>query len=115
MKSKSKNNKAQKNPRVNGETLATALRTIKARGNADDIKTMREIQEVYATGLQFALGLSWDTFVNRFRDPRTMTLEDILNTADISELDPMKLAEIAINEAMKNHIKRDISDLLPEE
>lgn len=115
MKPKNNDNKASKNPRVNAETLATALRTIKARVNADDIKTMREIQEVYATGLQFALGMSWDTLVNRFRDPRTLTLEDILNTADISDLDPMKLAKIAINEARKNHIKRDISNLLPEE
>lgn len=114
MRSEKNNNKAPKSERVNPETLSKALRTIKARGNANDIKTMREIQEVYATGLQFALGLSWDTFVSRFRDPRTMTLEDILNLSDISDLEASKLAEIAINEAKKNHIKRDISNLLPE-
>ncbi|AIM37239.1 hypothetical protein KO02_11470 [Sphingobacterium sp. ML3W] len=107
-------NKANRNDKVNPKTLTRALRTVKSKVITEDIHAMREIQQEYSTGIQFALGLGYDTFIKRFRDPRSLTLEDLLNLADITDTDVKLLVEIALNEAKKNHICRDISELLPE-
>lgn len=106
-------NIAQKNNKVNPETLLRALKAIKARGNTNDLHAMREISEEYAIGMQFSLGMGWDSFVTRFTDPRYLTLEDILNISDITGLEETIILKIAVDEAKKNHIKRDISNLLP--
>lgn len=105
-------NKAAKSSRVNPETLKRALRTLKSRIKTDDLRRIREIQEEYSTGMQFALGLGYETFIKRFRDPRFLTLEDLLNCSDITETDVMELVKIAIAEAQNNHMKRDITNLL---
>ncbi|WP_286760824.1 hypothetical protein [Salegentibacter sp. UBA1130] len=116
---KSKNtrdhNTAKEDPNVNAKTLKKALRTLKSRFATNDIKNMKEIPGEYITGIRSALGLGYNTLINRYHDPRKLTLEDILNTADITNTEYETVLKVAIREAVYNHTKRDISKLLPKE
>ncbi|MDR2282139.1 MAG: hypothetical protein LBE37_02960 [Sphingobacterium sp.] len=91
------------------------MRNIKSRLATGDIKSMTEISAAYATGMPFALGMSFETMVKRFHNPEQLTLNDLLTIADISDTEVELVIAIAIKEAKKNYIKRDISALLPDE
>lgn len=106
-------NSAKFEKRVNPQAMQEALRNLKSRFATNDIKSMKEIAAAYATGMPFALGLSYETMIKRFHNPESLTLNDLLTTADITNTDVEVIIEIAIREAKKNHIKRDISNLLP--
>tara|TARA_B100000929_G_C15347725_1_gene366385 strand:- start:44 stop:415 length:372 start_codon:yes stop_codon:yes gene_type:complete len=106
-------NMAEKDSNVNSKTLSKALRTLKSRFATSDIKSMKEVPGEYITGIRSALGLGYNTLINRYHDPRKLTLEDILNTADITSTDYEIVLNVAIREALRNHTKRDISKLLP--
>lgn len=99
--------------RVNPQTLQDALRNLKSRFATHDVKSMKEISGEYATGMPFALGMSYDTMIKRFHNPEQLTLDDILTISDITETDIEIVLKVAIAEAKKNHIKRDISNILP--
>src|SRR5690606_28752611 len=108
-------NTAKEDPNVNAKTLEKALRTLKSRFTTNDIKHMKEVPEEYVTGIRSALGLGYETMITRYHDPRKLTLEDILNTADITSTEYETVLKVAVREAIKNHTKRDISKLLPKE
>ncbi|KAB5488922.1 MULTISPECIES: hypothetical protein [Flagellimonas] len=108
-------NVAKEDLNVNPRTLEKALRTLKSRFATKDIKHMKEIPEEYVTGIRSALGLGYETMITRYHDPRKLTLEDILNTADITSTEYETVMNVAVREAIKNHTKRDISKLLPKE
>ncbi|UBZ15716.1 hypothetical protein LDL77_08360 [Flagellimonas marinaquae] len=108
-------NVAKEDLNVNPRTLEKALRTLKSRFATKDIKHMKEIPEEYVTGIRSALGLGYETMITRYHDPRKLTLEDILNTADITSTEYETVVKVAVREAIKNHTKRDISKLLPKE
>lgn len=112
---KREGNAAKEDPNVNAKTLEKALRTLKSRFTTNDIKQMKEVPEEYVTGIRSALGLGYETMISRYHDPRKLTLEDILNTADITSTEYETVLEVAVREAIKNHSKRDISKLLPKE
>jgi len=101
--------------RVNPDTLQDALRNLKSRFATNDIKSMKQIAGAYATGMPFALGMSYDTMIKRFHNPELLTLSDLLTTADITETDVEIVIKVAIAEAKRNHLKRDITNLLPNE
>ena len=106
-------NSAKSEKRVNPHTLREALRNLKSRFATGDIRSMKEISGTYSSGMPFALGMSYDTMVDRYSDPRRLTLENILNTADITSTDYEVVLKVAMREAIRNHTKRDISNLLP--
>ena len=108
-------NVAKEDLNVNPRTLEKALRTLKSRFATKDIKHMKEIPEEYVTGIRSALGLGYETMITRYHDPRKLTLEDILNTADITSTEYETVMNVAVREAIKNHTKRDISKLLPKD
>lgn len=114
-KIKREDNKAKEDSNVNAKTLEKALRTLKSRFATNDIKHMKEVPEEYVTGIRSALGLGYETMITRYHDPRKLTLEDIMNTADISSTDYETVLKVAIREAIQIHSKRDISKLLPKE
>ncbi|WP_156858121.1 hypothetical protein [Salegentibacter sp. T436] len=95
--------------------MREALRNLKSRFTTGDVRSMKEISSAYSTGMPFALGMSYETMVDRFNDPRKLTLENILNTADITSTDYEIVLKVAIREAKHKHTKRDISKLLPKE
>lgn len=76
---------------------------------------MKEISGAYATGMPFALGMSYDTMIKRFHNPGLLTIDDLLTISDISDTEVNKVIAVAIKEAKKNYIKRDITALLPDE
>ncbi len=108
-------NSAKFEKRVNPHTMREALRNLKSRFATGDVRSMKEVSSEYATGMPFALGMSYETMITRYNDPRKLTLEDILNTADITSTDYETVVKVAIREAIHNHTKRDISKLLPNE
>lgn len=108
-------NSAKFEKRVNPYTMLEALRNLKSRFATGDVRSMKEISSEYATGMPFALGISYETMINRYHDPRKLTLEDLLNTADITSTEYETVLKVAVREAIKNHTKRDISNLLPKE
>ncbi|MCR9228772.1 MAG: hypothetical protein NXH90_15240 [Flavobacteriaceae bacterium] len=114
-KIKQEENTAKEDSNVNAKTLEKALRTLKSRFTTNDIKQMKEVPEEYVTGIRSALGLGYETMITRYHDPRKLTLEDILNTADITSTEYETVLKVAVREAIKNHTKRDISKLLPKE
>ncbi|RNL93392.1 hypothetical protein ED312_02805 [Sinomicrobium pectinilyticum] len=114
-KKKPDDNTAKEDSNLNAKTLEKALRTLKSRLATNDIKYMKEIPGEYTTGIRSALGLGYNTLINRYHDPRKLTLKDILNTADITNTDYEIVLKIAIREAIRNHTKRDISIFLPNE
>lgn len=105
-------NSAKSEKRVNPNTLREALRNLKSRFATGDVKSMREISSAYATGMPFALGMSYDTMVKRFHNPEQLTVDDLLTISDITETEIDVVIKVALNEAKRNHIKRDISNLL---
>ncbi|RIV73102.1 hypothetical protein [Flagellimonas aequoris] len=108
-------NSAKFEKRVNPYTLLESLRNLKSRFATGDVQSMKEVSGAYATGMPFALGISYETMINRYHDPRKLTLEDILNTADITSTEYETVMNVAVREAIKNHTKRDISKLLPKD
>jgi len=98
---------------VNQQAMKEALRNLKSRFATGDVKSMKEVSGAYATGMPFALGLSYETMIKRFHNPGLLTLDDLLTISDITNTDVDVIINIAIREAKKNHIKRDISNLLP--
>lgn len=112
---KQKENTSKEDSNVNAKTLEKALRTLKSRFATNDIKHMKEVPEEYVTGIRSALGLGYETMITRFHDPRKLTLEDILNTADITSTEYETVLKVALREAIHNHTKREISNLLPKE
>lgn len=114
-KIKQEGNTAKEDSNVNAKTLEKALRTLKSRFATNDIKHMKEVPEEYVTGIRSALGLGYETMITRYHDPRKLTLEDILNTADITSTEYETVLKVAIRDAIRNHTKRDISKLLPKE
>ncbi|MFU1857242.1 hypothetical protein ACK8HY_09515 [Sphingobacterium sp. NGMCC 1.201703] len=108
-----KRNTSKSEKRVNPHALQNALRNLKSRFATDDIKSMKEVSGAYATGMPFALDMSYDTMIKRFHNPEQLTLNDILITSDITETEVEIIIKVAIAEARKSHIKRDISHLLP--
>ena len=106
-------NAAKFEKRVNPYTMLEALRNLKSRFATGDVRSMKEISSEYATGMPFALVISYETMINRYHDPRKLTLEDILNTADITSTEYETVLKVAIRDAIRNHTKRDISKLLP--
>ncbi|ADF50883.1 MAG: hypothetical protein CMP12_21185 [Zunongwangia sp.] len=109
------NNSAKYEKRVNPNTMNEALRNLKSRFTTGDVRSMKEVSSTYSTGMPFALGISYETMVDRYNDPRKLTLENILNTADITGTDYEIVLKVAMREALRNHTKRDISKLLPTE
>ena len=107
-------NSAKYEKRVNPLTLREAIRNLKSRFTTGDVRSMKEISTSYSTGMPFALGLSYDTMIDRYSDPRKLTLENILNTADITNTEYEVVLKVAMREAIQKHTKRDISRLLPE-
>lgn len=105
-------NSAKTEKRVNPNTLHEALRNLKSRFTTGDVKSMKEISNSYATGMPFALGMSYDTMIKRFHNPEQLTVDDLLTISDITDTEVEVVIKIALNEAKKNHIKRDISNLL---
>ncbi|SFS49194.1 hypothetical protein SAMN05660206_102213 [Sphingobacterium wenxiniae] len=95
--------------------MQEALRNLKSRFATGDVKSMKEVAGSYATGMPFALGIGYETMIKRFHNPELLTLGDILTTADITETDVEIVLAVAMAEARKNHVKRDISALLPTE
>lgn len=114
-KEKREDNTVKKDSNVNPRTLEKALRTLKSRFATNDIKHMKEIPEEYVTGIRSALGLGYETMIARYHDPRKLTLEDILNTADITNTEYETVLKVALREAIHKHTKRDVSKLLPNE
>lgn len=108
-------NSAKSEKRVNPHTMLEALRNLKSRFATGDVRSMKEVSGAYSTGMPFALGMSYETMVDRFSDPRKLTLENILNTADITSTEYEIVLKVAIREAIHRHSKRDISKLLPKE
>jgi hypothetical protein len=108
-----KQNSPKLDKRVNPQALHEALRNLKSRFATGDVKSMREVSGAYATGMPFALGLSYETMIKRFHNPGFLTLDDLLTISDVTNTDVNVIIEIALREAKKNHIKRDISNLLP--
>jgi len=106
------NNTAKYERRVNPVTLQEALRNLKSRFATGDVKSMREVASAYATGMPFALGMSYDTMIKRFHNPEQLTIGDLLTISDITDTDVKVVLEVALTEAKKNHIQRDITNLL---
>jgi len=73
---------------------------------------MKEISGAYATGMPFALGMGYETMIKRFHNPEQLTLDDLLTISDITDTEVEIVVKVALSEAKKNHIKRDISNLL---
>lgn len=110
-----KKNSAKFEKRVNPHSMREALRNLKSRFATGDVRSMKEISSTYSTGMPFALGMSYETMVDRYSDPRKLTLENILNTADITNTEYETVLKVALREAIHKHTKRDISKLLPNE
>src|SRR5690606_22691626 len=108
-------NSANSAKKVNPNTMQEAIRNLRSRFATGDVHSMKEIPAAYSSGMPYAIGLSYETMVERFADPRKLTLENILNVADVTNTDYNKVLEVALREAIRRHTKRDISKLMPDD
>lgn len=98
--------------KVNPEKLKSTLASLKARFETGTISNMKELTDLYVTGLITALGIGYDGFINKCNHPEKFVMEDIVKLAQILDVDINLILAVVVKQAQKNVKPRSISHLL---
>jgi hypothetical protein len=99
--------------KINFQKLKSTLLSIKARFESNTIRRMKDIADMYSTGMKKALGMGHDSFVTKFNDPSKFTVEDILKLADITEVDKDIIWKKIVEEVEATRAKHDLNHIFP--
>lgn len=101
--------------KVNPERLKSTIASLKARFETDTINSMKDLTDMYVTGMITALGIGYDGFVNKCSSPEKFLVEDLVKLSNIIDVDINKILKVVLRQASKNVKTRDISHLLKEQ
>ena len=73
---------------------------------------MKDLTDLYVTGLITAIGIGYDGFINKCNNPEKFVMEDIIKLAQILDIDISLILSVILKQAQKNVKPRNITHLL---
>lgn len=98
--------------KVNPEKLKSTIASLKARFETGTINNMKELTDLYVTGLITAIGIGYDGFINKCNSPEKFVMEDIIKLSQILDVEISLILAVIVKQAQKNVKPRNISHLL---
>ncbi|MES2418318.1 MAG: hypothetical protein V4541_09025 [Bacteroidota bacterium] len=98
--------------KVNPEKLKSTIASLKARFETGTITNMKDLTDLYVTGLINALGIGYDGFINKCSFPERFVMEDIVKLSQLLDVDINLILKVIVKQAKANVKPRDISHLI---
>lgn len=98
--------------KVNPEKLKSTIASLKARFETGTIHSMKDLTNLYVSGLITAIGIGYDGFINKCNFPEKFVIEDLVKLSQILDVELQLIIDVVSKQAKKNVKPRDISHLL---
>jgi hypothetical protein len=105
---------AGKTHEINKEKLRSTLLSMASMFETGRIKRMKDLTQMYPTGIVAALGINYGGYMTKCVSPEKFAMSDLVKLSQILDLDLEIILKVVTKEALQNVKPRDISHLLKE-
>lgn len=105
---------AGKKHEINKEKLKSTLLSMASMFETGRIKRMKDLTQMYPTGIVAALGINYGGYMTKCVSPEKFAISDLVKLAQILDIDLEIILRIVTKEAQQNVKPKDIGHLLKE-